>query len=81
MFKKDMLSSFTVLAKRTATKRAGGGKTNNKDSRGKHLGLKKHEGQYVEPNEVLYTQSGSKFFAGENAVTGRNFTINAIETG
>lgn len=76
-----MLSSFTVLAKRTATKRAGGGKTNNKDSGGKHLGLKRHEGQYVEPNEVLYTQSGTKFFAGENTVTGRNFTINATEPG
>jgi large subunit ribosomal protein L27 len=81
MLRKDLLVNFNTIAKRTATKRAGGGKTNNKDSAGRALGAKKVELQFVQANEVLMKQTGTKFFGGENTFSGRDHTINSSAPG
>lgn len=81
MLRKDLLINFNALSKRTATKRAGGGKTNNKDSAGRSLGPKKIQNQFTHAHEVLMRQVGSATLPGENAVMGRDYTINSIEPG
>lgn len=81
MLRKELLINFNALSKRTATKRAGGGKTNNKDSAGRRLGPKKIQNQFANAHEVLMKQVGSSFLPGENAVMGRDYTINSTEPG
>lgn len=66
---------------RYATKRAGGGKTNLKDSIGRRLGVKATEGTYVQPSDIIYRQRGTKFYPGENTWIGRDHTIYAKEPG
>lgn len=66
---------------RHATKRAGGGKTNLKDSIGRRLGVKATEGTYVQPSDIIYRQRGTKFYPGENTWIGRDHTIYAKEPG
>lgn len=73
------LGPMTVI--RTATKRAGGGRTNNKDSAGRRLGPKVLEGAPVRAGEIIFRQRGTKFYPGENASIGRDHTIFAKEPG
>ncbi|KAG5358198.1 54S ribosomal protein L2 [Yarrowia sp. B02] len=75
------VSLLAVSLVRHATKRAGGGKTNLKDSIGRRLGVKATEGTFVQPSEIIYRQRGTKFYPGENTWIGRDHTIYAKEPG
>ncbi|KAG5361480.1 54S ribosomal protein L2 [Yarrowia sp. C11] len=75
------VSLLSVPLVRHATKRAGGGKTNLKDSIGRRLGVKATEGTYVQPSDIIYRQRGTKFYPGENTWIGRDHTIYAKEPG
>mmetsp|Transcript_6089 Transcript_6089/g.17219 ORF Transcript_6089/g.17219 Transcript_6089/m.17219 type:complete len:146 (+) Transcript_6089:23-460(+) len=66
---------------RFATKKAGGSTKNGRDSRGKHLGLKKSSMQYVRPGQILVRQRGTKFYAGDNVGMGRDHTLFATAYG
>ncbi|KAG7864012.1 hypothetical protein KL919_000040 [Ogataea angusta] len=71
----------SIFQVRTATKRAGGSRTHMKDSAGRRLGPKKHEGESVEVGEIIMRQRGTKWYPGENAGIGKDHTIFALEPG
>ncbi|KAK9455525.1 ribosomal L27 protein-domain-containing protein [Dipodascopsis uninucleata] len=66
---------------RYATKKAASTKTNDKNSKGKRLGLKKAEGSAVKVGQIIYRQRGTLLYPGENAGIGRDHTIYAKEPG
>lgn len=75
------MAVFGVIQVRTSTKRSSGSTTNNKDSAGRRLGVKKQEGVLVKTGQILYRQRGTKIYPGENAGIGRDHTIFALEPG
>lgn len=64
-----------------AHKKAGGSSKNGRDSNAKRRGVKRFGGQAVNAGEVLIRQKGSKFRAGDNVGTGKDFTLYALSTG
>ena len=66
---------------RTAKKRVSGSKTNNKDSAGRRLGVKKQEGHFIQPGEIIMRQRGTVIHPGENTNIGVDHTIYATEPG
>ncbi len=60
-----------------AHKKAGGSTRNGRDSHSKRLGLKKSDGQIVEPGQILVRQRGTKYRAGRNVILGKDYTIHA----
>ncbi|KAJ8099963.1 ribosomal L27 protein-domain-containing protein [Lipomyces tetrasporus] len=66
---------------RHATKKAASSRTNDYNSKGKRLGLKKAEGSEVKTGQIIFRQRGTKWFPGENANIGRDHTIFAVEPG
>ncbi|KAG7699921.1 hypothetical protein KL933_000730 [Ogataea haglerorum] len=71
----------SIFQVRTATKRAGGSRTHMKDSAGRRLGPKKHEGESVNVGEIIMRQRGTRWYPGENAGIGKDHTIFALEPG
>lgn len=62
--------------------KAGGGSTRNgRDSRGKHLGIKRYGGQFVKAGEILVRQRGTVFKPGINTGMGRDHTLYALSAG
>ncbi len=66
---------------RTAKKRVSGSKTNNKDSAGRRLGVKKQEGHFIQTGEIIMRQRGTVIHPGENTSIGVDHTIYATEPG
>ena len=64
-----------------ASKKAGGSTKNGRDSKGKHLGIKKFGGEVVKAGNILVRQRGSTYHAGKNVGTGRDFTLFALIPG
>ncbi|OGC04980.1 50S ribosomal protein L27 [candidate division WOR-1 bacterium RIFOXYA12_FULL_43_27] len=64
-----------------ASKKAGGATKNGRDSGGQRLGVKAYGGQMVPGGSIIIRQRGSKFYPGQNAGRGRDFTIFAKVTG
>ena len=60
-----------------AHKKAGGSTRNGRDSHSKRLGLKKSDGQVVEPGQIIVRQRGTKYRAGRNVIVGKDYTIHA----
>ncbi len=60
-----------------AKKRKGG----NRDTAGKRLGVKVFGGQFARAGNIIVRQRGTKFYPGENAGMGRDFTIFALKDG
>lgn len=79
LIKNNVLGSVEQI--RTATKRAAGSKTNNKDSAGRRLGPKAHEGHPVKPGQIIMRQRGTVIHPGENVRLGKDHTIYAVEPG
>ena len=71
----------SIIQIRTATKRVSGSKTSNKDSAGRRLGPKVHEGHPVKPGQIIMRQRGTKIHPGENVRIGVDHTIYAVEPG
>ena len=61
--------------------KAGGSSTNNRDSPGQRLGVKRFGGQKVNAGEVLVRQVGETKQAGIGTYMSRNFTIHAKVAG
>ena len=64
-----------------AHKKGQGSVRNGRDSVSKRLGVKKYGGEVVVAGNILIRQRGSKFLAGKNVGTGRDWTLFALADG
>jgi len=64
-----------------AHKKGQGSVRNGRDSASKRLGVKRFGGQFVTAGSVLVRQRGTKFVAGRNVGTGRDWTLFALVDG
>jgi large subunit ribosomal protein L27 len=64
-----------------AHKKGQGSVRNGRDSASKRLGVKRFGGQFVTAGSILVRQRGSKFTAGQNVGTGRDWTLFALVDG
>jgi large subunit ribosomal protein L27 len=64
-----------------AHKKGQGSTRNGRDSNPKMRGVKRFAGQEVKAGSVLVRQVGTKFHAGENVGTGRDWTLFALVDG
>ena len=64
-----------------AHKKGQGSVRNGRDSVSKRLGVKRFGGQFVVAGNILVRQRGTKFLAGRNVGTGRDWTLFALIDG
>jgi large subunit ribosomal protein L27 len=64
-----------------AHKKGQGSSRNGRDSNSQRLGVKRFGGEKVTAGSIIIRQRGSKFLAGENIGTGRDWTLFATKTG
>ena len=64
-----------------AHKKGQGSVRNGRDSASKRLGVKRFGGQLVTAGSILIRQRGTKFLAGQNVGTGRDWTLFALVDG
>jgi large subunit ribosomal protein L27 len=64
-----------------AHKKGQGSVRNGRDSVSKRLGVKAFGGQSVTAGSIIVRQRGSKFVAGKNVGTGRDWTLFALTDG
>jgi len=64
-----------------AHKKGQGSVRNGRDSVSKRLGVKCYGGETVTAGSIIIRQRGSKFFAGHNVGTGRDWTLFALVDG
>ena len=64
-----------------AHKKGQGSVKNGRDSVSKRLGVREFGGQVVTAGSILVRQRGSKFIAGKNVGTGRDWTLFALTDG
>jgi large subunit ribosomal protein L27 len=64
-----------------AHKKGGGSVHNGRDSVSKRLGVKRFGGEFVTAGNILVRQRGTKFAAGRNVGTGRDWTLFALVDG
>jgi len=64
-----------------AHKKGQGSSRNGRDSNSKRLGVKRFGGQIVTAGSILVRQRGTKFIAGQNVGTGRDWTLFALIDG
>jgi large subunit ribosomal protein L27 len=64
-----------------AHKKGQGSVRNGRDSVSKRLGVKEYGGELVSAGSIIVRQRGSKFVAGDNVGTGRDWTLFALTAG
>ena len=64
-----------------AHKKGQGSSRNGRDSHSQRLGVKRFGGQVVTAGSILVRQRGTKFIAGQNVGTGRDWTLFALVDG
>ena len=64
-----------------AHKKGQGSVRNGRDSVSKRLGVKTYGGEAVTAGSIIVRQRGTKFVAGENVGTGRDWTLFALVDG
>ncbi|HYE31075.1 MAG TPA: 50S ribosomal protein L27 [Methylomirabilota bacterium] len=64
-----------------AHKKGQGSSRNGRDSVSKRLGVKRFGGETVSAGSILVRQRGTKFTAGQNVGTGRDWTLFALKDG
>lgn len=64
-----------------AHKKGQGSSRNGRDSNAKRLGVKAFGGEFVTAGSILVRQRGTKFVAGQNVGTGRDWTLFALTDG
>jgi large subunit ribosomal protein L27 len=64
-----------------AHKKGQGSVRNGRDSASKRLGVKEFGGHVVTAGSILVRQRGTKFMAGKNVGTGRDWTLFALVDG
>lgn len=60
-----------------AHKKSAGSAKNGRDSHGQRRGVKRFSGQLVHAGSILVRQCGTKFHAGHNVGTGKDWTLYA----
>lgn len=64
-----------------AHKKGGGSSRNGRDSHSQRLGIKEFGGQFVTAGSIIVRQRGTRFVAGTNVGTGRDWTLFALVDG
>lgn len=64
-----------------AHKKGQGSVRNGRDSVSKRLGIKRFGGETVQAGSILVRQRGTRFVAGKNVGTGRDWTLFALVDG
>jgi large subunit ribosomal protein L27 len=64
-----------------AHKKGQGSSRNGRDSHSPRLGVKRFGGEFVTAGSILVRQLGTKFVAGKNVGTGRDWTLFALIDG
>jgi large subunit ribosomal protein L27 len=64
-----------------AHKKAGGSTRNGRDSESKRLGVKRFGGELVSSGNILVRQRGTRFHAGVNVGSGKDYTLFAKSDG
>jgi large subunit ribosomal protein L27 len=64
-----------------AHKKSGGSAKNGRDSHSKRMGVKRHDGQFVQAGSILIRQRGTPFNPGKNVGRGKDDTLFALRTG
>jgi large subunit ribosomal protein L27 len=64
-----------------AHKKGQGSSRNGRDSHSKRLGVKRFGGELVSAGSIIVRQRGTKFTAGRNVGTGRDWTLFALTDG
>lgn len=64
-----------------AHKKGGGSSRNGRDSNSQRLGVKAFGGESVSAGSIIVRQRGTKFVAGTNVGTGRDWTLFALVDG
>lgn len=64
-----------------AHKKGQGSVRNGRDSHSKRLGVKAFGGEFVTAGSIIVRQRGTKFHAGRNVGTGRDWTLFALTDG
>jgi large subunit ribosomal protein L27 len=64
-----------------AHKKGQGSSRNGRDSHSKRLGVKRFGGEFVTAGTIIVRQRGTKFTAGRNVGTGRDWTLYALIDG
>ena len=64
-----------------AHKKGQGSSRNGRDSNSQRLGVKRFGGQLVTAGSILVRQHGTRFVAGKNVGTGRDWTLYALIDG
>ncbi len=64
-----------------AHKKGMGSTKNGRDSIGKRLGVKRHDGQVVKAGNILVRQRGTSIHPGQNVGMGRDYTLFALVDG
>ncbi|MBN9542170.1 MAG: 50S ribosomal protein L27 [Alphaproteobacteria bacterium] len=64
-----------------AQKKAAGSSKNGRDSAGRRLGVKRHDGQAVLAGSIIVRQRGTKFHVGKNVGLGRDHTVFSLVDG
>jgi large subunit ribosomal protein L27 len=64
-----------------AHKKSGGSAKNGRESSSKRLGVKRHDGQFVQAGSILVRQRGTPFNPGTNVGRGKDDTLFALATG
>src|SRR5688500_10324946 len=64
-----------------AHKKAGSSTKNGRDSNAKRLGVKRYDGQLIQPGTIIVRQRGTRIHPGNNVGLGRDYTIFALIEG
>lgn len=64
-----------------AHKKGGGSSRNGRDSNPQHRGVKRYGGQRVTAGTIIVRQCGTRFRAGQNVGTGKDYTLFALADG
>ena len=64
-----------------AHKKGGGSTRNGRDSRGRRLGVKRYDTEFVTAGSIIVRQRGTKFHPGDNVGMGRDHTLFSLVEG
>eukprot|EP00825_Cyclidium_porcatum_P021605 TRINITY_DN24038_c0_g1_i2.p1 TRINITY_DN24038_c0_g1~~TRINITY_DN24038_c0_g1_i2.p1 ORF type:complete len:131 (+),score=19.26 TRINITY_DN24038_c0_g1_i2:62-454(+) len=73
----NAFKSLYMTQSYSASKMQASSTRNQKDSRGKRLGIKKFGGEEVFPGDIIARQRGFRWHPGDNTYYGRDHTIHA----
>ena len=64
-----------------AHKKGGGSSRNGRDSAGQRLGIKRYDGETVQPGTIIVRQRGTRVHPGKNVGLGKDHTIFSLIDG